>query len=282
MPQIDPIVTLTTDFGAASPYVAQMKGVLLGINPRVRLVDLSHAIPAQDVRHVSHFLAAAVPAFPEHVLHVVVVDPGVGSERRLLYVETGRHRLLVPDNGCWTQLARLAPDAPRVRRLNDPSLWRHPVSNTFHGRDILAPVAAHLSMGMEPMRLGPEVDCWVELDVPIPRFDEAAGTWLGEVLFVDDFGNLITNLGPHHLDALSPPVELHVGGTVISRRVRTYADARPGDLVFLHSSMAGAIEAAVVQGSAARRLGVGMGAAVRLVGNAPPLTSPNVANPWLS
>src|SRR5262249_20664070 len=97
----DPVVTLTTDFGEDSPYVAAMKGVLLGLNPAARILDLSHQIPPQDVRHAAFFLAAAVPYFPAHVLHVVVVDPGVGSERALLYVETNGHRLLTPDNGCW-------------------------------------------------------------------------------------------------------------------------------------------------------------------------------------
>src|SRR3954454_24532173 len=102
----DPIITLTTDFGADSPYVAAMKGVILGINPTARLVDLSHQIPPQDLRHEAYFLATTIPYFPREALHVVVVDPGVGTERALLYVDMAGHRLLVPDNGCWTALAR--------------------------------------------------------------------------------------------------------------------------------------------------------------------------------
>src|SRR5688572_122741 len=125
-----------------------MKGVLLGVHPSVRILDLSHQIPPQDVRHAAFFLAAAIPYFPAHVLHVVVVDPGVGSERALLYVETDGHRLLAPDNGCWTELARAAARPPIVIRLAEPRYWRPEVSATFHGRDILAPVAGHLSLGV--------------------------------------------------------------------------------------------------------------------------------------
>src|SRR5712692_570889 len=120
----DPIVTLTTDFGEESPYVAAMKGVILGINPNARLVDLSHQIPPQVVRHAAFFLASAIPYFPPGVIHVCVVDPGVGSDRALLCVEVAGHRLLVPDNGCWTELANPSGQAPIVIRLADPRYWR--------------------------------------------------------------------------------------------------------------------------------------------------------------
>src|SRR2546423_4693941 len=146
----DPIITLTTDFGEDSPYVASMKGVILGINPAARLVDLSHQIPAQNLIHASFFLATAVPCFPTEVLHVIVVDPGVGTERALLYVEVEGHRLLAPDNGCWTLLARQASRPARVVKLAEPRYWRQPVSATFHGRDILAPVAGHPSLRLDP------------------------------------------------------------------------------------------------------------------------------------
>src|SRR5688572_18959711 len=110
----DPIITLTTDFGMASPYVAALKGAVLAVHPAARLIDLSHQIPPQDLRHADFFLAAAIPFFPPGPIHVVVVDPGVGTDRKLLYVETAGHRLLLPDNGCWTTLARAAPQPPRV------------------------------------------------------------------------------------------------------------------------------------------------------------------------
>ena len=109
----DPLISLTTDFGEASPYVAALKGAILSVNPAARLLDLSHAIPPQDLRHAAFFLAAAIPYFPPGLIHVVVVDPGVGSDRALLYVELEGHRLLVPDNGCWTTLLRLLAPRPR-------------------------------------------------------------------------------------------------------------------------------------------------------------------------
>src|SRR5258708_8520694 len=135
----NPLVTLTTDFGTASPYAAAMKGVLLGVNPATRIVDLTHDIPPQDVQYAAFFLAAALPYFPENALHVVVVDPGVGTERAILYVEVGACHLLVPDNGCWTFL----PDGgrtPFVVRLTEQRYWRQAVRDTVHCRDSFAPV----------------------------------------------------------------------------------------------------------------------------------------------
>src|SRR5262245_52323732 len=165
----DPIITLTTDFGEDSPYVAAMKGVILSINPVARVVDLSHQIPPQSISHAAFFLASAVPFFPAGVSHVVVVDPGVGTDRAILYVELNGHRLLVPDNGCWTLLARNASSPPRVFRITQPRFWREAVSNTFHGRDIFAPVAGHLSLGAKPPDLGAPAENWVSWDMAEPR-----------------------------------------------------------------------------------------------------------------
>jgi S-adenosylmethionine hydrolase len=264
----DAIVTLTTDFGEDSPYVAAMKGVLLAINPAARLVDLSHQIPPQDVRHAAFFLAAAVPYFPPGVIHVVVVDPGVGSERALLYVEVQGHRLLAPDNGCWTLLAAGGVGAPAVIRLAEPRYWRQPVSATFHGRDILAPVAGHLSLGIDPETLGPRVEEWVRLDMPSPQ--PGKNSWTGEVVFVDHFGNLITNIPAESLGAVPhPESRLTVGKKSIRRFcwVRTYSEAKPGTLVALISST-GMLEIAVNQGNAARRLGAAVGTPVTVRGRA--------------
>src|SRR5437660_1471443 len=124
-----------------------MKGVILSINPGARPLDLGHAIPPQNLRYAAFFLRSAVPYFPPGTLHVVVVDPGVGTERAALYVEVAGQRLLVPDNGCWTELARAAAEPPRVLHLTEPRYWRAAVSATFHGRDVFAPAAAHLSLG---------------------------------------------------------------------------------------------------------------------------------------
>ncbi len=255
----DPVVTLTTDFGEASPFASAMKGVILSINPAARIVDLSHAIPPQDVRHAAFFLAQTVPYFPPGVIHVVVVDPGVGTERRLLYVEADGHRLLAPDNGaCHLLLERSR--ARRLIRLAEARFWRPHVSHTFHGRDILAPVAGHLSLGLDPLQLGPRVEEWVPLDWPQPKCE--GDRIIGEVVFVDQFGNLMTNIGTDGLPA-EGPAKVKVEGHPAERWVRAYGEAAPGQLVALVSS-SGFVEVAVVQGNAARRLDVGRGAAVHV------------------
>src|SRR5437764_12552643 len=193
---MEPPITLTTDFGGKSPYVSAMKGVILSLNPHARLIDLSHQIPPQDVRFAAFFLRACVPYFPPEAIHVVVVDPGVGTDRALLYVEVERHRLLAPDNGCWTGLIgvgqTLLSGKPTVFRLTERRFWRPTLSSTFHGRDILAPVAAHLSLGEDPRNLGLPFADWVRLETKSPII--GTDRLVGEVIFVDHFGNLITNI----------------------------------------------------------------------------------------
>lgn len=255
----DALITLTTDFGDASPYVAAMKGVILGINPSARILDLGHRLPPQDVRHASYFLAAALPYFPPGVLHVVVVDPGVGSTRAVLYVETAGHRLLAPDNGCLTGFLDAVGSTPLVRRLSESMYWRQRVSSTFHGRDIFAPVAGHLSLGLDPAHLGPVMTGWVSLEPA--GFTTMSGGLAGEVAFVDDFGNLISSIPASRL--AGAPTECLVGGKSLGmvRRVRTYAEAEGGELVLLASSTEH-LELAVVRGSAAVRLGARIGTPV--------------------
>jgi S-adenosylmethionine hydrolase len=255
----DPVITLTTDFGDDSPYVAAMKGVLLGVNPAARLVDLSHQIPPQDVRHAAFFLAAALPYFSPGTLHVIVVDPGVGTERAVLYVECSGQRLLVPDNGCWTRLP--GADSAAVRHVTNPRYFRPEMSHTFHGRDIFAPVAGHVSRGVRPEELGPAVTDWVHLTWPEPRMHRKSV--VGEIVFVDHFGNLITNIPATMLPGA--PTSLNVGQRAVPRFrwVRTYGEAEAKKLVVLVSSV-GLIEIAEAQGSAARRLGAGVGMSVKL------------------
>lgn len=257
----DPLITLTTDFGEDSPYVAAMKGVILTLNPAARLLDLSHQIPPQDLRHTAFFLKEAIPYFPPGTLHVIVVDPGVGTERKLLYVEVDRQRLLVPDNGCWTLLAASARPE-RVIALAEPRYWRQTVSSTFHGRDILAPVAGHLSKGLDPVKLGTAVSTWVQLDWQEARFHEQGIA--GQVAFVDHFGNLITNIPGDQVPVR--PAALTVGRRTWRRglpRVRTYGEASPGKLVWLVSSQ-GWLEIAVAGGNAASKLRAAVGTAVSL------------------
>jgi S-adenosyl-L-methionine hydrolase (adenosine-forming) len=256
-----PLITLTTDFGNASPYVSVMKGVILSINTQARIVDLTHAIRPQDLRHASYFLATAVPHFPAGTIHVCVVDPGVGSDRAAIFAEVAGQRLLGPDNGIFTGLYRSAGGARVVRHLAERRYWLPRVSDTFHGRDIFAPVAAHLSLGVAPAELGPEFANPVELAV---RSAVTFGKqWRGEVQFVDDFGNIISNIPADKLTSLPVKVTLGNMPSQVLRWVRTYAEAAPGEVVCLFSSD-GFLEVAEVYGNAARRLGVEVGAVVEL------------------
>lgn len=250
-------VTLTTDFGEGSSYVAAMKGALLAVNPAARLLDLSHRIPPQDLAAVAIFLLDALPWFPPGSIHVVVVDPGVGTDRALLCVEWNEQVILAPDNGCWTSVVGPA-DTPRVFRLAERRYWSANVSTTFHGRDILAPVAGHLSLGVRPRQLGPPVSDWIRLALPQPSVNGARIR--GEVMFVDTFGNLVTNIRSESLELVS---QVRIGGHMVSRLVRTYCDAEPGTLVALIGST-GRLEVAVVNGSAADRLGLGVGTPIEL------------------
>jgi S-adenosylmethionine hydrolase len=255
------LITLTTDYGVASPYVAVVKGVVLSLNPEARLLDLTHAIRPQDLRHANYFLGTAAPFFPPGTVHVCVVDPGVGSERAGLYAEAGGQRLVGPDNGVFTDALRKLGGATCVRRLANPRFWRPAVSSTFHGRDVFAPVAAHLTLGVDPADLGPEHPESVSL--PTHSAVTYGRRWQGEVQFADDFGNLITNIPACKLKCLPVKVSVGDGPPVALRWVRTYADAAPGELVCVFSSD-GFFEVAEVNGNAARRLGVAAGAPVEL------------------
>jgi S-adenosylmethionine hydrolase len=255
-----PLLTLSTDFGEGSPYVAAMKGVLLGINPSLHLVDLGHAIPPQNVQHAAYFLVGCVPFFSSGTIHLVVVDPGVGTDRALLHIEAGGHQILAPDNGCWTLAAARLDATPRVRRLTEQRFWRHPVSATFHGRDILAPVAAHLSLGVAADQLGPSVTEWLRFDPPLPTITPEKLS--GEVVLVDSFGNLLTNIPSEAFLALGA-CQVRVGSRDVDCIVRTYGEAATGTIVALVSS-SGVLEIACVQGNAAQALGARVGTFVEV------------------
>jgi S-adenosylmethionine hydrolase len=257
----DPLITLTTDFGSGSHYVAAAKGVILALNPNARIVDLSHDIAAQDLRQAAFFLASTLPYFPPETLHVIVVDPGVGSQRAILYVEFANLRILTPDNGCWTWLLEGGRRGPRIIRVSEKRFWRSRISPTFHGRDIFAPVAANLSLGLDPRELGPIVADWVRLERPAPRYDAKGIS--GEVLYIDHFGNLITNIPGEALTLDDRPKRVRVGGVEVPRIVRTYADSEPGTLLALVSSVEW-LEVAVNQGDAARQLDASIGTPVTI------------------
>lgn len=256
------IITLLTDFGTDSPYVAAMKGVILSINPAATLIDLTHAVPPQDIRHGALVLADVVPWFPAGTIHIAVVDPGVGGSRQILCVEFGPQRCIGPDNGLFSRLARQTPN-PRITAVTQPRYWLPRVSATFHGRDVMAPVAAHLSLGLDPLQLGPPLERMIELDWP--EVVKVPGEITGRVASVDSFGNLITDIQADRLTDVPTDERLQVLCDEHETRglFRTYADQPEMTLIALIGS-SGCLELAIVGDSAKLMLGVGTGASVTL------------------
>jgi S-adenosylmethionine hydrolase len=256
------IITLTTDFGTADGYVGAMKGVILSLAVDATLIDISHAVPPQDVRHGARVLATAAPFFPSGTIHVAVVDPGVGSARRGIALQTPRACFVGPDNGL---LAPFLPERTACVALDNPALQRHTVSATFHGRDIFAPAAAHLANGLPVTALGPPVNDPLAPPDPKPR-RLAGGRLCAEVVYVDRFGNLVTNVGPltELGETTIEDMRVIVSGESLAVR-RTYTDVAPGALLALVGSD-GYLEVAVREGSAAERLELGVGAAVEVRG----------------
>jgi S-adenosylmethionine hydrolase len=243
------IITLTTDFGTGSPYVAAMKGVILSLNPAATVVDITHEVPAQDVRYAAVVLDDVSDRFPGGTVHVAVVDPGVGTDRALVFARIGRQCYLAPDNGVLSRLAQRTAPAKLVR-LSEPDYWLHPVSATFHGRDILAPVAARLSLGLDPDHLGVSMERLLMLDWPEVR--RAPGRIEGTVLLADSFGNLITDITSDMLPGPSESADVRVfcRSHLVTGLSRTYGNSPQGTLVALVGS-SGRLELAIVGGSAA-------------------------------
>jgi S-adenosylmethionine hydrolase len=258
-----PIITLTTDFGVCDSYVAQMKGVILSIHPDVHIVDVTHAIPPQDVGRAATVLAEVAEVFPAGTVHVAVIDPGVGSERALLAAEAAGQRFLAPDNGLFTPLFRRFPPT-RVHRLSEDRYWRKPVSATFHGRDILAPVAAHWSRGADLADFGPPCDVSALVVLPVAEPRRVGLTLIGRVEAVDAFGNLITNIREADLPAGDHDTfGISLGGQRIAGICRCYTDRPPGSLLALCGS-SGRLEIAVNRGNAALKIGAAAGAEIRI------------------
>lgn len=255
------IITLTTDFGEGSHYVAAMKGVVLGINPHVRIVDLSHAIEPQKIRQGAIALAEASPWFPAGTVHVGVVDPGVGTARRLVYARIGDQQYLAPDNGLLSLLAKRQKPT-RIIELTNSEFWLPAVSNTFHGRDILAPVAAQLSLGVDPEQLGPITPELLPIDWPEPT--RQGNRLEGMILGADSFGNLITNISAGLLtDVKHSEAKIRCGNTTISGLSQTYGDHPLGEAIALIGS-GGNLEIALVGGNAAKILGLADGASISI------------------
>jgi S-adenosyl-L-methionine hydrolase (adenosine-forming) len=254
-----PLIALLTDFGTRDAYVGVMKGVILGIAPTARLVDLSHEVPPQDVRTGAFQLLTSYRYFPKGTVFLSVVDPGVGSSRRALAVRIGDHYFVCPDNGLLTPLLAREPVLEAVA-IESPQHRLAQVSATFHGRDLFAPAAAYLAEELAIEALGPSVapENLVRLDWPEPRQHE--GTWQAEVVYADRFGNLVTNLPAA---ALEGSWHAKVGPSEIGPVRRTYADVALGmPLAYVGSS--GFLELAIRGGSALERLKAGVGAQVLL------------------
>jgi S-adenosylmethionine hydrolase len=256
------IITLTTDFGAGSHYAAAMKGVILSIHPTATIVDISHDVPPQDIRHAALLLENAAEWFPADTIHVVVVDPGVGTDRAIVYARIGQQQFIAPDNGLLSRLAARTPPS-KVIRLADPTFWLERVSTTFHGRDIMAPVAARLAAGLEPERLGPRFERLTAIDWPEAR--QRPNRIDGAVIEIDSFGNLITNLTGNMIAGRPTDRRACVVCNIYETWgvYSTYAEQPHGTLVAVIGS-SGRLELALVGGNAARRLGIGVGSPVTL------------------
>jgi len=246
------VVTLLTDFGVLDTYVGQVKGAILAIAPSATIVDLTHGVPPQDVESGAFCLWTAVSAFPAGSIHVAVVDPGVGSPRRAVALRTARGDLLVgPDNGLLVPAAERLGGIAQAVELARPDYWRPQPSASFHGRDIFGPVAAHLSLGVELDALGPVVsDLW-PLSIPTPNGND------GEVIHVDTYGNLVTNL-----TATQPSFHVRISGQRVTF-APYYASVASGALLAIVGS-AGLVEISARDASAAQLLDAGRGTRVVL------------------
>ncbi len=256
-----PIITLTTDFGYRDSYVGSMKGVILSIHPHVKIVDLSHEIGPQDIREAAFLLSAAYRFFPPGTIHVVVVDPGVGSQRKILCAKTRFAYFLAPDNGVLTPVLR-KESSFILREVSNPSFFRKEISSTFHGRDKFAPSAAHLSRRNVFNQVGPLVRQFKSIRWPEPKVEKKKIS--GEILHVDRFGNLITNIDRSHLGHRTPPPKVTVGGIKIPRWARFYAEGKADELIVLMNST-DYLEIALPHGSAAHKTGAKIGTPVTLV-----------------
>ena len=268
------IITLTTDFGLADAYVAAMKGVILSINPEARLVDICHTIKPQNIAQAAYVLGTAYEFFPQRTIHVVVVDPGVGTARRAIIFRTPLADFVAPDNGVLSYVIQrssgkeIAADCQQIEleppleavAITQPRFWRSPVSATFHGRDIFAPVAAHLSLGRPLRQFGEAVTLLIVL--PLPRsYPAPDGTLVGRIIHIDNFGNLITNIKSGDLTQMAGETTVEVGNQLIHGISRTYGEGE-GLLALIGGS--GYLEVALGEGNAGAFLGAEVGQEVRI------------------
>ena len=274
-----PLLVFTTDFGLSDSYAGVMKGVALGINPDLTIIDLTHQVAPQNIAQGSFALGVSHRYFPSHAIHVAVVDPGVGTSRRPILLQTPRGSFIAPDNGLLSRVlqeyiasspassgAVRLPSAVQAWHLTNPDYWLHPVSSTFHGRDIFTPVAAHLSLGVPPGSLGEPTGEMEYLPIPSPRVD--AGAVRGEVIYCDVYGNLISNITQPLLEDRVVG-EVRIRGRAITGISRTFnGGPASSGLVALVGSH-GYLEVAVPNGSAAATLSAGPGEPITVTFSSP-------------
>ena len=261
------IVTFTTDFGLSDPFVGIMHGVVLNIQPDTRIVDICHSVASYDIHDGAWTIAQSYRFFPKRTVHVVVVDPGVGSARRPIIVETEDHIFVAPDNGVLSLVEAREPKFV-VRHVTAERYFLQPISQTFHGRDVFAPTAGWLSKGVAPAEFGPEISDYVRSALPpVERVGE--DSLRGVVMKVDKFGNLITNIGELDAPKLfgAQPVDdvsILIAGETITRVCRSYAEGAEGEIFAIVGS-SGYLEVAARQTSAAGKLAAGAGTPVGVV-----------------
>jgi S-adenosylmethionine hydrolase len=276
---MSPVITLTTDFGYGDAYVAAVKGAILSINPEANIIDISHSIEPQNIPHAAFILSVAYRYFPKQTIHMAIVDPGVGGERRGIILQTPSALFVAPDNGILSyiiddlvhveshSLTKHTHDLKEivfkkgleVIAITDPRFWRHPVSPTFHGRDIFAPVAAGLSLGISPYEFGEKINSLHIFPIPKPSLDPE-GNLVGQVLHIDRFGNLITSIKSSDLPRKDVMVE--VAGHCI-QGISDYYAQNEGVMAILGSS--GYLEVSLREGSACEFLGTIVGDEIKVI-----------------
>ncbi len=265
MPPAISVVTLLTDFGEQDYFVASMKGVILGINPQARIIDLSHQVPPHQTETAAYLLKSSYRYFPDGTVHVVVVDPGVGTARRPLLVSTSRYHFVAPDNGVLSYIYQEELSV-EVRQIENKQYRLDSEGATFDGRDLFAPAAAWLAKGQAPGSFGRLIQDHVRLRIPEPSVE--SGVLIGRIAHVDHFGNLISNIGTDHLRELQgvtrrADVTLRIGGATINGLVRSYADGPAGTPGALINSN-GQVEVFLQEGSAAELLKCNQGERIEL------------------
>jgi hypothetical protein len=262
---LKPLITLLTDFGIQDPYVAEMKAVILSICPDADFVDITHQIAKFNIRMGAFTLATAAPYFPPRTIHLAVVDPGVGSSRQPIVIETKRSLYVGPDNGLLVPAAS-AEEILHVYELTNRSLMGNPISSTFHGRDVFSPLAANLALGLRPKEAGREIMDYVELSFVNAKYDNRG--FVCEVLHIDGFGNIVTNINQKELSRLEGHaiIVMRIDGERFPAKVvRTFSKLKGRELGVLIGSH-GFLEIVSREASAADKLGVKIGDALRVAG----------------